>query len=72
LGPDFILKGQGSVERRGEAWEITFAVGDLRPGEGYQSRQVTVVVGKHPPERIPMKLVARATNGTGSKTVAAP
>jgi hypothetical protein len=65
--PDFVLKGHGSVERRGQAWEITFDVGDLRPGEGYQTRQVTVVVGNHAPERIPMKLLARATNRTGSK-----
>jgi hypothetical protein len=33
LEPDSILKGQGTVERRGEAWEITFDVGDLRPAK---------------------------------------
>ena len=70
--PDFLLatdRSVGSVDYRDNALEITFAVGDLRPGERFETRPITLIVGSAAPEQIPIKLIGRAMNRAGEKTV---
>jgi hypothetical protein len=61
-----VLAGQGHVERRGDVIEIEFDGGDLRPGEPYQTRLVTVIADESAPAELPITMTVRALSAKGS------
>lgn len=58
-----------SVVRRGDFFEVTFDVGDLRPGQLFTTQPMTIVVGGNSPDVIPVEVVAAAMNRRGDKRV---
>jgi len=65
-------KLEAHVEVRGDFTELTYKIGDLRPGQPVETRPVTVVVWS-PEQRddtIPVQLIARSMNREGDKTSA--
>jgi hypothetical protein len=59
------------VEDRGDFTELTYTIGDLRPGQPVETRPVTVVVwSPEQQDTIPVQLIARSMNREGDKTSA--
>ncbi|RAU99105.1 hypothetical protein [Mycolicibacter senuensis] len=58
----------GSVVDKGDVFEVTWDVGDLRPhqeGDGYS---ITVVAGPSAPDQVPVEMIARAMDRRGTRT----
>jgi hypothetical protein len=66
---DYLSVWDGSVEFIDDGIEITFGVGDLRPGQRHETPAVTLIVGPAADEALPVTLTARAMNRRGEKTV---
>ena len=52
----------GSVSSTSEEFEVTWEVGDLRPGEWSRDLAITVIPGPDAPEDIPITMTAAAMN----------
>lgn len=65
----------GSVADKGDAFEVTWGIGDLRPHEQSESHTMTVIVGSAAGDSISVEMVARSMDrrgtcmGRGSLTV---
>jgi hypothetical protein len=61
------------VVDQGDHIELAFEIGDLRPGQVFRTRPVTVVGWSarwlEAPDQIPVQLIARAMNRRGDKTI---
>jgi hypothetical protein len=64
----------GSVTETSEAFEVTWDVGNLRPGEWSRVLEITVVAGPGAPDEIEMDMIAQAMdrrrNATEKATIA--
>ncbi|WP_170914985.1 MULTISPECIES: RNA-binding domain-containing protein [unclassified Mycobacterium] len=65
--PDFFPHA-GSVSDTGDAFEVTWDVGDLRPREPSRDFTLTVVAGTGAPEEISVEMVASAMDRRGTCT----
>jgi hypothetical protein len=57
---DFALAGGASVVEKGDSFEATWDIGDLRPGEWSDPRTLTIVAGPNAPDELEIELVARS------------
>lgn len=64
---DFYPHG-GAVEDKGDVYEVTWSVGDLRPGESADGYAVTVIPGPAVAESINVEMTARAMDRRGTRT----
>lgn len=66
---DFYPHG-GSVVDKGDVFEVTWDIGDLRPGEQADGLTITVVAGPSTAESVKVEMIARAMDrrGTRAKT----
>ncbi len=58
----------GSVVDKGDVFETTWDVGDLRPHEEVDGYIITVVAGPHAPDQLPVEMIARAMDRRGTRT----
>src|SRR5271170_3623157 len=58
-----------AVTDRADGVELTFNIGDLRPGQQVQTHPITIIAGAPTPEQIPVTLIGSAMNRRGTKTV---
>jgi hypothetical protein len=65
--PDFFPHA-GSVADTGDAFEVTWGVGDLRPRERSTDFTLTIVAGAKAPEEITVEVVASAMDRRGTRT----
>jgi hypothetical protein len=57
----------GSTVDTQDFFEVTWNVGDLRPGEWSRDFRVTVVAGPNAPEQISVELIAHAMDRRGTR-----
>ncbi|WP_258043824.1 hypothetical protein [Mycobacterium kansasii] len=65
--PDFFPHA-GSVSDKGDVFEVTWTVGDLRPREQSGDFALTVVAGTKAPEEIAVEITASAMDRRGTRT----
>lgn len=65
--PDFFPHG-GAVEEKGDVFEVTWDVGDLRPQQEADGYTLTVVAGPNAPDQVPVEMIARAMDRRGTRT----
>ncbi|MEX3652456.1 hypothetical protein ABFW14_10060 [Mycolicibacterium fortuitum] len=65
--PDFFPHG-GAVEEKGDVFEVTWDVGDLRPHQEADGYTITVVAGPNAPDQLPVEMIARAMDRRGTRT----
>ena len=65
--PDFFPHA-GSVVDTGDAFEVTWDVGDLRPRERSGDFTLTIVAGTEAPEEVSVEMVASAMDRRGIRT----
>lgn len=65
---DILSRWDGSVDYRPDTIEITFEVGDLRPGQRYETPAITLYATPDAPERLPVEVTARAMNRRRNNT----
>ncbi|WP_234714715.1 MULTISPECIES: hypothetical protein [Mycobacteroides] len=58
----------GSVVDKGDVFEATWDVGDLRPHEEADGYSITVVAGPNAPDQLPVEMIARAMDRRGTRT----
>ncbi|MFT9663688.1 hypothetical protein ACM0CQ_15740 [Mycobacteroides abscessus subsp. abscessus] len=58
----------GSVVDKGDVFEVTWDVGDLRPHEESDGYTITVVAGPNAPDQLSVEMVARAMDRRGIRT----
>lgn len=58
----------GSVTELDDSFEVTWDIGDLRPGEWSREVDITVVAALAAPEQLNVKMVARSMNRRGQVT----
>lgn len=61
-----------SVEDTPDAFEVTWDIGDLRPGEWSRDLTITVVAGPNAPDPLSVDLVARAMDRSGTRRLTEP
>lgn len=66
---DFYLDA-ASVVDKGDVFEVTWNVGDLRPHEKSDGYTITVVARPNAPDQLPVEMVARAMDRRGTRTKA--
>lgn len=69
--PDFFPHA-GSVADKGDAFEVTWDVGDLRPRERSGDFTLTIVAGAKAPEQVTVEMVASAMDRRGTRTKTEP
>jgi hypothetical protein len=57
------------VTTRDNEIEITYEIGDLRPGQVMRTPPTTIIVGPAAPEELPITLIGRSMNHRGDTTV---
>jgi hypothetical protein len=60
--------GYAAVTTREDGVELTFNIGDMRPGEVVEAQPITVIAANPTPEQIPVTLTASSMNRRGKKT----
>lgn len=58
----------GSVADKGDVFEVTWDVGDLRPREESNGYTITIVAGSNAPDQLPVEMIARAMDRRGIRT----
>ncbi|PQM50315.1 hypothetical protein C5U48_20775 [Mycolicibacter virginiensis] len=58
----------GAVIDKGDVFEATWDVGDLRPHEEADGYTITVVTGPNAPDQLPVEMIARAMDRRGTRT----
>jgi hypothetical protein len=65
---DLLSRWDGSVHYRDDTIEVTFDVGDLRPGQHYETPPITLFVEPDAPAVLPVTVTARAMNRRRDRT----
>jgi hypothetical protein len=61
--------GYAAITNREDGVELTFNIGELRPGEVVEAQPITVIAANPTPEQIPVTLKASSMNRRGTKAI---
>lgn len=68
IRPDLFLPHAGSVSDKGDVFEVTWNVGDLRPREQSGDLTLTIVAYTNAPKEIAVEMIASAMDRRGTRT----